>query len=334
MVAADDEDMLRQRREAGKKIVEKKDGLSRRDGLVVDVARYKDSVRILFPDYRADLAKYMGLFVDEGLFIDSFAYMQVGYVYKLHFPSLILDKDTEKMIYICGANSLYMERKILIVDDEADIREILQFNLENAGYTADCAASAEEALEILGPEHGLILLDVMMGGMSGFAMAKMLRTELDNQIPIIFLTAKTTENDLLTGFSAGGDDYIPKPFSIHEVIARVRAVLRRMAPVEAKLPTMLECGRLKIDMENKMVYIDGEKVVFSKKEFEVLSLLASNAGKIYSREDLISELWKDAPYVLDRTVDVHIARIRSKLGACKGYLTNRSGFGYIFNPVD
>ena len=142
----------------------------------------------------------MGLLVDEGLFIDSFAYMQVGYVYKLHFPSLILDKDTEKLIYICRANSLYMERKILIVDDEADIREILQFNLENAGYTADCAASAEEALEILGPEHGLILLDVMMGGMSGFAMAKMLRTELDNQIPIIFLTAKTTENDLLTGF--------------------------------------------------------------------------------------------------------------------------------------
>ena len=158
-----------------------------------------------------------------------------------------------------------MERKILIVDDEADIREILQFNLENAGYTVDCAASAEEALEILGPEHGLILLDVMMGGMSGFAMAKMLRTELDNQIPIIFLTAKTTENDLLTGFSAGGDDYIPKPFSIHEVIARVRAVLRRMTPVEAKLPAMLECGRLKIDMENKMVYMDGEKVVFSKK---------------------------------------------------------------------
>ena len=276
----------------------------------------------------------MDLLVNEGLFIDSFAYMQVGYVYKLHFPSLILDKDTEKLIYICGANSLYMERKILIVDDEADIREILQFNLENAGYTVDCAASAEEALEILGPEHGLILLDVMMGGMSGFAMAKMLRTELDNQIPIIFLTAKTTENDLLTGFSAGGDDYIPKPFSIHEVIARVRAVLRRMTPVEAKLPAMLECGRLKIDMENKMVYMDGEKVVFSKKEFEVLSLLASNQGKIYSREDLIAELWKDAPYVLDRTVDVHIARIRSKLGACKGYLTNRSGFGYIFNPVD
>ena len=227
-----------------------------------------------------------------------------------------------------------MDRKILIVDDEADIREILQFNLEIAGYEVECASSAEEALEMLSPEHGLILLDVMMGGMSGFDMAQVLRNERGNQTPIIFLTAKTSQDDLLTGFSAGGDDYIPKPFSIQEVIARVKAVLRRFAPAEVKVSNMLECGRLKIDLESKMAYIDGEKVVFSKKEFEVISLLASNPGKIYSREDLITELWKDAPYVLDRTVDVHIARIRSKLGVCKGYLVNRSGYGYIFNPVD
>ena len=227
-----------------------------------------------------------------------------------------------------------MDRKILIVDDEADIREILQFNLEIAGYEVECASSAEEALEILSPEHGLILLDVMMGGMSGFDMAQVLRNERGNQTPIIFLTAKTSQDDLLAGFSAGGDDYIPKPFSIQEVIARVKAVLRRFAPAEVKVSNMLECGRLKIDLESKLAYIDGEKVVFSKKEFEVISLLASNPGKIYSREDLITELWKDAPYVLDRTVDVHIARIRSKLGTCKGYLVNRSGYGYIFNPVD
>ena len=165
-------------------------------------------------------------------------------------------------------------------------------------------------------------------------MAEVLRNERNSSIPIIFLTAKSSENDLLTGFSSGGDDYIPKPFSIQEVIARVRAVLRRMAPVEEKLPDMLECGRLKIDLEAKMAYVDGEKITFSKKEFEILALLASHPGKIYSREDLINELWKDAPYVLDRTVDVHIARIRSKLGECKVYLTNRSGYGYIFNPVD
>lgn len=247
---------------------------------------------------------------------------------------MLLYKDTENRFIFVEINMVIMERKILIVDDEADIREILQFNLENAGFDVECVSSAEEALEVLGPGHGLILLDVMMGGMSGYAMAEILRKERGSQIPIIFLTAKSSENDLLTGFSAGADDYIPKPFSIQEVIARVRAVMRRIAPVEESLPDMLECGRLKIDLESKMAYVDGEKVVFSKKEFEVLSLLASHPGKIYSREDLIAELWKDAPYVLDRTVDVHIARIRSKLGDCKTYLTNRSGYGYIFNPVD
>ncbi len=227
-----------------------------------------------------------------------------------------------------------MERKILIVDDEADIREILQFNLENAGYLVQCAGSAEEALEVLGPEHHLILLDVMMGGMSGFRMAEVLRKERKNMVPIIFLTAKSSQNDLLAGFSAGGDDYIPKPFSIQEVLARVKAVLRRFAMPEETQSDMLECGRVKIDLESKLVYVDGEKVIFSKKEFEVLSFLATHAGKIYSREDLITELWKDAPYVLDRTVDVHIARIRGKLGECKHYLTNRSGYGYTFNPAE
>lgn len=224
-----------------------------------------------------------------------------------------------------------MERKILVVDDEADIRDILQFNLENVGFQVDCAASAEEALEILSPEHSVILLDVMMGGMSGFDMAKVLRKDRNNMIPIIFLTAKTSQEDLLTGFSAGGDDYVPKPFAIQEVIARVRAVMRRMAPPEEKLGGMLEFGPVRIDVESKVVYVDGSKVMFSKKEFEVLTLLASNPGKIFSREDLISELWKDAPYVLDRTVDVHIARIRSKLGKYKNFIVNRSGYGYTFS---
>ena len=227
-----------------------------------------------------------------------------------------------------------MEKKILVVDDEAGIREIIQFNLENAGFEVDCASSAEEALEKLGPEHSLILLDVMMSGMSGFRMAEVLRKEKNNQIPIIFLTAKTDQNDLLTGFSAGGDDYIPKPFSINEVIARVRAVLKRTErTVESSSSDMIEAGAVRIDVSRKLVYVEGESVVFSKKEFEVLTLLASHPGQIYSREDIINELWKDAPYVLDRTVDVHIARIRSKLGNCKNYIVNRTGFGYIFNPT-
>lgn len=225
-----------------------------------------------------------------------------------------------------------MENRILVVDDEAGIREILQFNLENAGFEVDCVSSAEEALEILDNHHSLILLDVMMGGMSGFRMAEVLRKEHDNQIPIIFLTAKSSENDLLTGFSSGGDDYISKPFSIQEVIVRVKAVLKRSAAV-SQTGNMLEVGAVKIDIQNKMVYVNGEAVVFSKKEFEILSLLASHPGQIYSRDDMITELWKDAPYVLDRTVDVHIARIRSKLGTCKNYLTNRTGYGYVFNAV-
>lgn len=227
-----------------------------------------------------------------------------------------------------------MEKKILVVDDEAGIREIIQFNLENAGFEVDCASSAEEALEKLGQEHCMILLDVMMSGMSGFRMAEVLRKEKNNQIPIIFLTAKTDQNDLLTGFSAGGDDYIPKPFSINEVIARVRAVLKRTErTVENSSSDMIEAGAVRIDVSRKLVYVEGEPVVFSKKEFEVLTLLASHPGQIYSREDIINELWKDAPYVLDRTVDVHIARIRSKLGNCKNYIVNRTGFGYIFNPT-
>lgn len=226
-----------------------------------------------------------------------------------------------------------MEKKILVVDDEAGIREIIQFNLENAGFEVDCASSAEEALEKLGPEHSLILLDVMMSGMSGFQMAEVLRKEKNNQIPVIFLTAKTDQNDLLTGFSAGGDDYIPKPFSINEVIARVRAVLKRTERVVESKSDTIEAGAVRIDVTRKEVFVGGEPVVFSKKEFEVLTLLASHPGQIYSREDIINELWKDAPYVLDRTVDVHIARIRSKLGNCKNYIVNRTGFGYIFNPT-
>lgn len=229
-----------------------------------------------------------------------------------------------------------MDRTILIVDDEADIRDILQFNLENAGFKVDTASSAEQALEILSDRHSLILLDVMMGGISGFKMAETLRG-WGNDVPIIFLTAKDRQDDLLTGFSAGADDYISKPFSIQEVIARVNAVLKRFElrkPQPQPTSDHIQVGKVSIDVQKKTVTVDGESVAFSKKEFEILNLLASNPGKIFSREDLINELWKDAPYVLDRTVDVHIARIRSKLGECKVYLTNRSGYGYTFNVVE
>ena len=230
-----------------------------------------------------------------------------------------------------------MDKTILIVDDEADIRDILQFNLENHGFNIETAASAEEALEILSDRHKLILLDVMMGGMSGFQMAENLRNS-GNEVPIIFLTAKDRQDDLLTGFASGADDYISKPFSIQEVVARVNAVLKRSEAREmaskATSSDLIEIGKVVIDTQKKTVEIDGTPVAFSKKEFEILKLLASNQGQIFSREDLIDQLWQDAPYVLDRTVDVHIARIRAKLGVCKAYLTNRSGYGYTFNVVE
>lgn len=228
-----------------------------------------------------------------------------------------------------------MGKTILVVDDEADIRDILQFNLENAGFNVECASSAEDALSILSDRHNMILLDVMMGGMSGFRMAETLR-DRGNDIPIIFLTAKDRQDDLLTGFSAGADDYISKPFSIQEVVARVNAVLKRTGLKESaqkSTSAQMVLGDIVIDTIRKTVSVKGQNVAFSKKEFEILSLLASNPGQIFSREELIDELWKDAPYVLDRTVDVHIARIRSKLGQCKTYLTNRSGYGYTFNVV-
>lgn len=219
--------------------------------------------------------------------------------------------------------------KVMIVDDEADIREILAFNLSAAGYdTLECG-TAEAALVNIrkGALPDLILLDIMLPGMSGFKLADTLRKVDGCSVPIIFLTARNTENDLLTGFSAGGDDYISKPFSINEVLARVKAVLKRTNP-DTQAATTIVIGSLSIDTVNKTVSIDGNPIQFSRKEYEILHLLCSNPGKTFSRSDIIKELWKDAPYVLDRTVDVHIARIRSKLGACKDLLTNRIGFGY------
>lgn len=221
-----------------------------------------------------------------------------------------------------------MATKILVVDDEPDLREILQINLENAGYEVDTAESAEEALQLLSPQHRLILLDVMLGGMSGFQLAEHLRKVLRNPIPIIFLTAKDTERDMLTGFSAGGDDYMAKPFSLHELLARVKAVVRRTQGEPER--ALLRAGSLTIDFEKKLVLAAGEALKLSPKEFGILSLLARHPGRVFSREEILAEVWHGETYVLDRTVDVHIARIRRKLGSEAVRLTNRQGYGYCF----
>lgn len=220
---------------------------------------------------------------------------------------------------------------ILIVDDEPDIREILQFNLQNEGYNIDLAESAEQAAKLLTPRHRLILLDVMMGGISGFKFADQLRKD-GNNIPIIFLTAKDTENDMLTGFSIGGDDYIAKPFSIKEVIARVRSVLKRTDSKNNEgNRNVLTVNTLEIDLDTKTVTIDKEIIELTKTEFNILVLLVENAGRIFSRTDILDKAWKDDGIVLERTVDVHIARLRKKIGTYGDCIVNRTGYGYTFN---
>lgn len=227
--------------------------------------------------------------------------------------------------------------KILIVDDEQDICEILAFNLSNEGFEVTCAHSAEEALEKLAPDCSLILLDVMMGGMSGYRLAEKLRRD-GNDVPIVFLTAKDTENDMLTGFSVGGDDYIPKPFSIKEVVARVRAVLKRQKnhdmPSGAPGANKFASGGLVVDPDMKEAFVRGANIGLTKTEFEILSLLASSPGRIFSRGEMIERLWADSPYITERTVDVHITRLRKKLGDLANLISSRSGYGYRFNDRD
>ncbi len=221
-----------------------------------------------------------------------------------------------------------MER-ILVVDDERDICDILQFNLENEGFLVDVANSGEEALTKITDKHHLILLDVMMGGISGFKMAEQIRKQ-NNQVPIIFLTAKNTENDMLTGFSLGGDDYIAKPFSIKEVIARVKAILKR-STMTIEEPITWSVNGLVIDMKSNRVTIDDEEIPLTKKEFEILTLLAQASPNVMTRSEILNSVWSDNEFVLDRTVDVHITRLRKKLKDYSSIIVNRSGFGYYIN---
>jgi len=229
------------------------------------------------------------------------------------------------------ANCSYMmEERILVVDDEKDICDILQFNLEQEGYLVDVAVSAEEALSMLTDVHQLLILDVMMGGMSGFLLAEKLRKE-GSVIPIIFLTAKNSENDMLTGFSLGGDDYISKPFSVKELLARVKALLKRSALIRIPAETRWIYKGITIDIPANRVTIDEKEISLTKKEFDILSLLVQTSPNLLSRAEILDSVWGDNEYVLDRTVDVHITRLRKKLGDYAALIVNRSGFGYYLN---
>lgn len=224
------------------------------------------------------------------------------------------------------------EYRILIVDDEEDLCEILKFNLENEDYIVDTANSAEEALKMDLTVYNLLLLDVMMGEISGFKMANMLKKDKKTaDIPIIFITAKDTENDMVTGFNLGADDYISKPFSLREVIVRIKAVLRRTATEkQTKAPEKLVYQSLVIDITQKKASIDGQEVALTKKEFEILLLLLQNRERVFSREDILSRIWSDEVYVLDRTIDVNITRLRKKIGPYGKCIVTRLGYGYCF----
>lgn len=223
--------------------------------------------------------------------------------------------------------------RILVVDDEQDLCEILKFNLETDGYTVETANSAEEALKMDITSFDLLLLDVMMGGMSGFAMAKKLKEDpATKDIPVVFLTARDTENDTVTGFNLGADDYISKPFSIREVLVRIRAVLRRTAEKNGEPQSnVLRYQGLELNLDKKTVSIDGEEVPFTKTEFEILHLLLDEKGRVFSRQELIDRIWPKDVLVLDRTVDVNITRLRKKIGKFSKCIVTRLGFGYYFD---
>ena len=226
--------------------------------------------------------------------------------------------------------------RILIVDDEETLCEVLKLNLENEGYDVDIALSAEEALTYNLQTYSLILLDIMMGDISGIKMAKMLKADISTaDIPIIFCTARDTEDDMVMGLNLGADDYIMKPYTVRNVIARVKSVLRRTAShkvgnVSAEKPNRLVVEGLCLDLEFKRCTVDGEEVKLARKEFELLAYLIQHRGKICSREQILNRVWSDEVVVLDRTIDVNITRLRSKIGAYGSYIVTRSGFGYGF----
>lgn len=222
------------------------------------------------------------------------------------------------------------KHKILVVDDEESLCEILQFNLEVEGYEVDVAYSAEQALGMHPERYSLILLDVMMGEMSGFRMARLLREKPETAaVPIVFCTAKDSEDDTVAGLNLGADDYIAKPFSIREVLARVRSVLRRSDRLAEEGKSIVFEG-LQVDLARKVCTLDGELLALTKKEFEILALLLSSRRKIFSREEILHHVWSDEVIVLDRTIDVNITRLRRKIGAYGDHIVTRLGYGYGF----
>lgn len=227
-------------------------------------------------------------------------------------------------------------KKILVIDDEETLCEILQYNLENEGYDVDIAYSAEQALKLQLECYSLIILDIMLEEISGIKLARMLKSNVKTAyIHIIFCSARDSDDDMVMGLEIGADDYIVKPYSVRNVLARVKSVLRRnhiqseVLPTIAK-PNLMQINELKLDLEFKRCLINENEVKMTRKEFELLVFLITHRGKICSREEILSKVWKDEVVVLDRTIDVNIRRLRSKIGTYGENIVTRCGYGYGF----
>lgn len=228
-----------------------------------------------------------------------------------------------------------MLKKILVVDDEKDIVDIIKYNLERENeFEVLTASNGKQTLEIAESLPDLILLDIMMPELNGFEVCKQLKSNPHTaNIPVIFLTAKENEIDEILGLELGADDYITKPISPRKVIARIKSVIRRSGnetEVASKLERNVKFGNLEIDSAGHIVRINSQEIFFPKKEFQLLHFLISNRGRVYSRENLLNQIWGENVYVVDRTVDVHVAKVREKLGEYSEYIETIKGLGYRF----
>jgi two-component system alkaline phosphatase synthesis response regulator PhoP len=224
-----------------------------------------------------------------------------------------------------------MKQKILVVDDEKDIVEFIQYNLEQEGFDVISAYNGKEALELIEENPSLILLDVMMPEVDGYEVCRKIRkNEKYKNTPILFLTAKISEQDEIEGLNVGADDYITKPVSIRKLLARIKSNIRQSDIGNDKQNSVIEVGPVRIDKEEYLLYLNNEKIVLPRKEFEIISYLASKNGKVIPREKLLNSIWGVDVFVGDRTIDVHVRKIREKLGTYSKLIETVKGVGYRF----
>ena len=221
-------------------------------------------------------------------------------------------------------------KNILIVDDEPDIREILRYNLEKEGFAITEAVDGNDALDKLSKDLDLAILDIMMPGKDGYDVCRKIR-EQGNTLPIVFLTAMDREFDEVKGLEVGADDYVRKPFSPKMLIARINAIFRRIDQINSK-GTSICFGELEINTSTYIAQLDGEELHLPRKEFELLAFFMSQPNIIFNRDELLGRIWEEDVFVVDRTIDVHINRIRSKLGPYKNWIETVKGIGYRFRP--